>query len=218
MIRVAIVAPSPLVRAGLARVLGDGGRFALACTAASVATLQAQLARATATAVDVVLVASQGADTDDGDDAEPLHALLDAGARVVLLDDVEPASRVPLVAAGTAWLPADARDDEIVAAIEAAAAGLVALRPGTAADLLLRPRHGERRTIERIEALTPRELQVLRLLADGFGNKRVARDLGISEHTAKFHVGRILGKLAAATRAEAVAIGLRDGLIEPDGA
>jgi DNA-binding NarL/FixJ family response regulator len=136
----------------------------------------------------------------------------------VLLDDAEPASRAPLLAAGAAWLPGDARNDEIVAAIEAAAAGLVALRPGTAADLLLRPRPGERRAIERVEALTPRELQVLRLLADGFGNKRVARDLGISEHTAKFHVGRILGKLAAATRAEAVKIGLRDGLIDPDGA
>jgi DNA-binding NarL/FixJ family response regulator len=218
MIRVAVVVPAPLVRADLLRLLQEGERVEPVAAAESLAALQATLAADGQPGIDVVLVSWQGAGPDEDGDAERLRALLDAGARVVLLDDAEPASRAPLLAAGAAWLPGDARNDEIVAAIEAAAAGLVALRPGTAADLLLRPRPGERRAIERVEALTPRELQVLRLLADGFGNKRVARDLGISEHTAKFHVGRILGKLAAATRAEAVKIGLRDGLIDPDGA
>jgi DNA-binding NarL/FixJ family response regulator len=61
--------------------------------------------------------------------------------------------------------------------------------------------------------LTPREVEVLRLLADGLANKEIAGRLGISDHTAKFHVAAILGKLHAATRAEAVAIGLRAGLI-----
>lgn len=63
------------------------------------------------------------------------------------------------------------------------------------------------------EALTSRELEVFELLAKGLSNRDVAGVLGISAHTAKFHVAQILGKVGAATRAEAVAIGLRMGLI-----
>jgi DNA-binding CsgD family transcriptional regulator len=54
---------------------------------------------------------------------------------------------------------------------------------------------------------------VLRLLASGLGNKEIAAKLKISEHTAKFHVASILGKLGAGSRAEAVSIGMRNGLI-----
>ena len=61
--------------------------------------------------------------------------------------------------------------------------------------------------------LTPRELEVLRIMAEGEANKAIAWRLGISEHTAKFHVASILTKLNAASRAEAVAIGMRKGLI-----
>ena len=66
---------------------------------------------------------------------------------------------------------------------------------------------------ELTEPLTPREREVLRLLASGLGNKEIAAKLKISEHTAKFHVASILGKLGAASRAEAVSIGMRNGLI-----
>jgi DNA-binding NarL/FixJ family response regulator len=51
------------------------------------------------------------------------------------------------------------------------------------------------------------------MLAEGEGNKQIARRLGISEHTVKFHVGSILGKLNASSRTEAVTAGLRQGLI-----
>ena len=61
--------------------------------------------------------------------------------------------------------------------------------------------------------LTPREREVLELLARGMGNKGVARVLGISEHTVKAHVGAVFEKLGASTRAEAVAIGVRTGLL-----
>jgi DNA-binding NarL/FixJ family response regulator len=64
-----------------------------------------------------------------------------------------------------------------------------------------------------LEALTPRELQVLRMLADGLGNKEIAGQLNISDHTAKFHVAQILAKLRASSRTEAVAIGMRRGLV-----
>jgi two-component system, NarL family, response regulator YdfI len=65
-----------------------------------------------------------------------------------------------------------------------------------------------------VEQLTPREAEVLRLLADGLTNKDIAARMNISEHTIKFHIRSILGKLGAASRTEAVTRGLRSGLIE----
>jgi DNA-binding NarL/FixJ family response regulator len=62
-------------------------------------------------------------------------------------------------------------------------------------------------------ALTPREREVLALLAEGVGNKTIAWKLAISEHTVKFHVASIMGKLNATSRTEAVAVGIRKGLI-----
>lgn len=63
------------------------------------------------------------------------------------------------------------------------------------------------------ERLTVREKQVLRMMADGLGNKEIAQALGVSDHTAKFHVSQVLGKLGTSTRAEAVRIGIRRGLV-----
>jgi DNA-binding CsgD family transcriptional regulator len=61
--------------------------------------------------------------------------------------------------------------------------------------------------------LTAREREVLRMIADGAANKVIAWKLGVSEHTVKFHVASILAKLGAATRTEAVSIGMRRGLV-----
>ena len=61
--------------------------------------------------------------------------------------------------------------------------------------------------------LTPRETEVLRMIADGLGNKEIAARLGISDHTVKFHISAILAKLGASNRAEAVTLGIREGLI-----
>jgi DNA-binding NarL/FixJ family response regulator len=205
--RVAVLAASALVREGLQRLVRD--RFESAGAADSIAQL-----RHTATHLpDVVIVDHAGLN-----DAAPLRELVDAGIKLVILSDADPATLAPLVTAGAAWLPRAAREEEIVAAIEAVGAGLTALRAETLGDLLLQPPGWSgavaRREVELIEPLTARERQVLALMAAGFANKRIGQTLGISEHTAKFHVARILGKLDAATRAEAVAIGLRDGVIE----
>lgn len=62
-------------------------------------------------------------------------------------------------------------------------------------------------------ALTPRELEVLRLMADGSGNKGIAVALDISTHTAKYHVASVLAKLDAHSRTEAVTRGIREGLL-----
>ena len=64
------------------------------------------------------------------------------------------------------------------------------------------------------ESLTPRERDVLALLADGLRNRDIAARLGVSEHTVKFHLASIFGKLGAATRTEAVRKGLQLGLID----
>lgn len=63
------------------------------------------------------------------------------------------------------------------------------------------------------EALTPREQDVLALLAEGAGNREIAERLGVSEHTVKFHLSAIFGKLGAATRTEAVRRALRWGWV-----
>lgn len=68
-------------------------------------------------------------------------------------------------------------------------------------------------TVELMEPLSGRELEVLRHLAEGLSNKEIARAIGISEHTAKFHVNAILGKLGAQSRTEAVVKATRAGLI-----
>lgn len=65
----------------------------------------------------------------------------------------------------------------------------------------------------RLPGLTLREMDVLRLMAQGMGNKSIARELAISSHTAKYHVGSVLTKLGAHTRAEAVSRGIRRGLV-----
>jgi DNA-binding CsgD family transcriptional regulator len=71
------------------------------------------------------------------------------------------------------------------------------------------------RSLDRpLEGLTPREHEVLTLLADGLPNRDIAARLGVSEHTVKFHLGAIFGKLGASTRTEAVQKGLKSGVID----
>lgn len=108
-----------------------------------------------------------------------------------------------------AVLPRAATAAEIVAAVEAAAAGLVAL-PAEAFESLL---PAARTVSESPVALTPREIDVLRLMADGAGNKELAWRLGISDHTVKSHIASIFNKLDVSTRTEAVTAGIRQGLI-----
>lgn len=101
---------------------------------------------------------------------------------------------------------------QLRAAIRAVAEGLIVL-PDDARLFSRGPEFPESATSEEVESLTAREREVLNLMADGLGNKQIAAKLGISEHTAKFHVASILGKLGATTRTEAVTIGVRSGLV-----
>jgi DNA-binding NarL/FixJ family response regulator len=108
-------------------------------------------------------------------------------------------------------LPRTATTDQILAAVLAAAAGLVVREP-TAIDSPSAAGTGSF-TAHPPQALTPREVEILGLLAEGLGNKTIASRLGISEHTVKTHVTSIFAKLEVSTRTEAVAIAARLGLI-----
>ena len=88
-------------------------------------------------------------------------------------------------------------------------AGLRLAAPGEAADVAIVSRDTNSSTLD----LTPRELDVLALMAEGASNKAIAKQLGISVHTAKFHVGSILDKLDATGRTDAVAHAARRGVI-----
>jgi DNA-binding NarL/FixJ family response regulator len=112
-----------------------------------------------------------------------------------------------------AILPRDSGRDEIVAAIQAAHAGLVLLDPEVAKNLASRIPTQAAQLATRPDDLTPREIEVLRMLAEGLGNREMASHLGISDHTVKFHISSILDKLGAASRTEAVTMGIRMGII-----
>ena len=92
-------------------------------------------------------------------------------------------------------------------------AGLSLAAPGEAADVVIASRDTPARAEPDDIELTPRELDVLALMAEGASNKAIARQLGISVHTAKFHVGSILDKLDATGRTDAVAHAARRGVI-----
>ena len=112
-----------------------------------------------------------------------------------------------------AVLARESAAEQVAAAIAAAAQGLVAILPNEIGALSQVASTAPAVMSEPSEALTPREREVLQMLAAGLANKEIAARLNISEHTAKFHVAAILGKLGAATRTEAVTIGIRSGLV-----
>lgn len=131
---------------------------------------------------------------------------------VLLADDWGSLDAESIRAGLRAVLPRRAPAPEIAAAIEAVAHGLVVLHADAVAGLRPAPvRAAGTATVH--EPLTGREIQVLGAMAEGLGNKAIAARLGISAHTVKFHIASILSKLSATSRAEAVAIGLRQGLI-----
>jgi two-component system, NarL family, response regulator YdfI len=136
----------------------------------------------------------------DHADREWLLGALHAGACAVLPRSVEPAA--------------------LIQAVRAVAAGLVVLHPDAltpddrdAAAIFFADADPDAALTEPLEPLTERELQVLHLLSDGLSNKAIGRRLAISDHTVKFHLAAVFSKLDAKTRAEALARGIRFGLV-----
>ena len=208
MIRVFIFAESARSRERLEELL-DARRIEVVGTASSVETAAEALAEQDA---DVLLVEVSNDSAEELLETLAVTGVTGETAVVVLLDQSAPVWASQAVQAGVRGvLSGAASAEQLRVAIEAAANGLFVLHPDEVrAERSSSPRAA---TLELSEPLTARERQVLQMLGGGLGNKEIASRLKISGHTAKFHVASILGKLGASSRTEAVAIGLRRGLI-----
>ncbi|MEW6085467.1 MAG: response regulator transcription factor [Chloroflexota bacterium] len=189
MIRVLLKVSSPALRAGLQALLA----FDRAIKVVNDSLDEENEA-------DVIIASASPASFSDGESAPP------ASAGILLLSDDQP-NVEEMKRASRVWgiLPTDSSAEELTAAIHALSQGLIVGAP----HLLFA---SESEVTERAP-LTERELEVLGLLARGLANKQIAVELGISEHTVKFHVSSIYNKLAVTNRTEAVRAGLRGGWI-----
>jgi two-component system nitrate/nitrite response regulator NarL len=199
---VLLVGDDPLARGGLAYLLaGEPGIEVVAQVDA--------VAAAAAVERDDPDVAVWDLGADPAGALERLGDLGDGGPpAVALLPDEEPAVEA-LAAGARGLLFRDVEAGRLAAAVRALASGLLVFD-----DALLPPQPRPLPAPQpQSEPLTPRELEVLQLVAQGLSNRRIAERLGISEHTAKFHVNAIVGKLGAQTRTDAAIRAARMGLV-----
>jgi DNA-binding NarL/FixJ family response regulator len=206
---VAILSADPVLRRRLQRLPQADPTVTLAGLVEDSASLLRLLDRES---IDVVLIdrptGEHLAQWNDGHRQPPLLALLETG-------ELKDAFRL-LNAGATAVLGRSATNRKIAAAIAAAASGLVVIEPkhlGKLQDETPFPREPLESSGSEEAPLTPRELEVLAAMADGASNKAIARRLGISFSTVKFHVASILAKLDAESRTEAVMKAAQSGLI-----
>ncbi|MEM5431035.1 response regulator transcription factor [Cupriavidus oxalaticus] len=209
-VRVAVVAASPQARTSLQALVDAAPGLDFAGSAADAAVIADRFA---SELPDVLLVELEPLAGDlpapeaGRDPATPALVLLTDEADSVWIHEA-------LTASAMALLPRSATPGEIIAAIDAVAEGLCVLSPEIVARLLAeRKAPRQMASAALIELLTPREIEVLTMLAEGLGNKEIARQLNISDNTVKFHLSAIFGKLGASSRTEAVMQGMRHGLI-----
>ena len=213
-LRVLIVADDPLVRAGLAAlVAGEPG-----CLVVGRAESTDDLALAVETYRPDVLLWDLG--WNPGPALENLAGVTPVGAPLVVLLPDEAQAAGAWSAGARGLLPRDVQAARLAAGLAAATHGLGVVDPTFIAavapvmvDAGTASRARSHGSFTLVEELTPRELEVLRLMAEGLPNKTIALRLGISEHTVKFHVNAILGKLGVTSRTEAVVRATRLGLI-----
>src|SRR5258708_36266897 len=140
----------------------------------------------------------------------PREAADPGGPPILAIVADEDDARDALAAGARGVLPRNVDGGRLAAAVRAVAQGLLALDESFAALPL---RDNPAQPNELAEPLTPRELEVLQLLSQGLPNKRIAQRLGISDHTVKFHVNAVLGKLGVQSRSEAIVHAVRLGLV-----
>lgn len=211
-LRVLIVAADPLARAGLAALLTDQAGCIIVGQVAEEADLMYALDvhRPDVIIWDLGWEGTLASSPSHPTGLEGLAELADAGPPVVALLPDENQAVEAQMAGARGLLPRNTNAKRLVAALTAVAQGLVVLDPSLAGSI-----PGARALIASPlnEELTPRELEVLGLVAEGLPNKAIARRLDISEHTVKFHVNAVMGKLGAQSRTEAVVRATRIGLI-----
>jgi DNA-binding NarL/FixJ family response regulator len=204
-IRILVADDHPVVRDGLAAMLGTQGDFEIVGAAAS--GVEA-VERAAALKPDIVLMDLEMAGRDDGVAAIGRLAEETPESRVLVFTAFDRDEQIvgAIKAGARGYLLKGAPRDEVFRAIRAVHAGGSLVEPVVASKLL-------RRVRENGDAATPREVEVLRLVARGLPNKAIARELGVTERTVKFHVGSLLGKLDASNRTQAVARARARGLL-----
>jgi NarL family two-component system response regulator YdfI len=214
MIRVIIAAESALARRGIEQLLRGPG-VEIVASIAPLSSLAAEPEEPDS--ADLIIATAEPSHF-----ATTLQKLADADLfrdlPVVLLAEIlDPQTSAQALRMGArAVLPAELPRARLLAALEAVSRGFLVAMPvetETIVAVSQIPASATNGVEELLEPLTPREQEVLRMLALGLANKEIAARLNISEHTVKFHVAAILGKLGAASRTEAVALGIRHGLI-----
>jgi len=208
LIRVAILAPTLAVRVGLQALLDAVDEIDVIAEYAD--ALDTVVLRNLSPDVDV-LITTSGADSGEewqanfAEDAPQISILM-------ITDDpqaIYTLRSLPLRAWGI--LSRDTSQEDLIAAIRGLYQGLI-VAPPEFLEPVLAP-HPKDDAEGLIEKLTPREAEVLQLLAQGLANKQIAYELGISDHTVKFHISSIYRKLGATNRTEAVRVGIRSGLV-----
>jgi two-component system, NarL family, response regulator YdfI len=142
--------------------------------------------------------------------AEALDSLAKRAPLILLVREPSAASADAFRHGARAVLPNDVTGTQIAAAIGAVHAGLGVFDRDAIEESPMAVNGPPERLLE---PLTPREIEVLRAMAEGLGNKEIAVRLGISENTIKFHVASVMGKLSAGSRTEAVMLGIRHGIV-----
>jgi len=207
VIRVLVVDDHPVVREGLVSVLEDEADFAVVGTAGSA---EEALALARRERPDVVLLDLE-LPGQDGVAAIPALLAIQPAPRVLAFTAYDADERVlgALRAGAAGYLLKGAPAEEIARAVRTVHGGESYLTPRVAAKVVRQVRAPHAAS----GALSAREREVLRLVAEGQSSKQIARALGIAERTVKFHVTAIFQKLGADNRAQAVALAARRGLL-----
>ncbi|RIK40470.1 MAG: hypothetical protein DCC55_14995 [Chloroflexi bacterium] len=203
--RVFVTAPDPLARAGLVALLATQPQVETVGQAAP----DRELLASSQTYQPALILWDLG--WDPGVTVELLADLAEELPPIVALVADEEAVAAVWAAGVRGLLPRDTDSATLIAGLVAVAQGLWVVDPALAGGLTAS--FPSRLVEAQVEPLTPREFEVLYGLAEGLANKEIARRLGISEHTVKFHVNAILGKLGAQSRTEAVVRATRAGLI-----
>lgn len=203
-VRVLIVADDPLARAGLAAMLDDQPE----CVVTGQVSGGADLASELQVYQPDVLLWDMGWDPTLALDR--LTDLGELGPPVVALLSDQDQARAAWSAGVGGLLLRDLDAAKLASALSTAALGVLVMDPALAPAVLSRNPSGPGSLQS---DLTPRELDVLRLLAQGLPNKGIADRLGISDHTVKFHVNAVMGKLGVQSRTEAVIQATRQGLV-----
>ncbi|MCC7107093.1 MAG: response regulator [Chloroflexi bacterium] len=209
--RVLVVEPRVVVAEALARALETERDFEVLGTSNTVKGALATLQRS---APDLVLAATSFIDGSGSDLIQALHQAAPDTRVVLMAADYQSSEALDGVAAGAqALLDNQTAFSQVAGALRRVAEGEIILPPAAVIQLVRRTRQPA--PAQTTDQLTPREQEILQLLAEGIDGPDLADRLVVSPHTLRTHVKRILEKLDAHSKLEAVVIGLRTGLVNP---